>query len=476
MADARLSQQPAPRPRRTEARLVRRGHRRADRALRCPRRRSRRGAAAGQCRRRGRRGARVVGPLPGPLLRRSAARRPRRRRHAGRRLGPARRRARVAGGGHAPGAVPRARGLPRARGARLHRRGPHARRPAAAQALHCGPVLQDAGRDGRGVRRPARRARQLGRDRTALQPDDSAGQEPPARLSRARGRHARRSSEERSGRRPGAAPCSAVPRSAGARREALRVRRAAGLRDEDDHPDGLRRLLPDRRRLHQLGQGQRCPGRPRPRLRRRLARRVRARHHRSRSHPLRAAVRAFPQSRARVDAGLRHRLLPGRPRSRHRLREEEIRRGLGLADRDLRHDGREGGGPRRRPRARPPLPVLRRHREADPVPARPADHARRGARAGAAARGARAEGGGGARAPGARRFARGAHAQRRHARRRRADRAGQAHRLLSRSTRSPDPTRSSRSSTRTTSRRSASSSSTSSASPRSRSSTGRCAT
>ena len=81
--------------------------------------------------------ARVVGPLPGPLLRRSAARRPRRRRHARRRLRPARRRARVAGGGHAPGAVPQARGFPRARGARLHRRGPHARRPAAAQALHC---------------------------------------------------------------------------------------------------------------------------------------------------------------------------------------------------------------------------------------------------------------------------------------------------------------------------------------------------
>ena len=39
-------------------------------------------------------------------------------------------------------------------------------------------------------------------------------------------------------------------------------------------------------------------------------------------HALRAAVRALPQSGARVDARLRHRLLPERPRPRHRLRQE----------------------------------------------------------------------------------------------------------------------------------------------------------
>ena len=65
---------------------------------------------------------------------------------------------------------------------------------------------------------------------------------------------------------------------------------------------------------------QRRAGRPGPRLRRRLAGGLQPRHHRSRSAALRAAVRALPQSRAGVDARLRHRLLPGGPRPRHRLR------------------------------------------------------------------------------------------------------------------------------------------------------------
>ena len=45
-----------------------------------------------------------------------------------------------------------------------------------------------------------------------------------------------------------------------------------------------------------------------------LARLLRAHHHRSRSHSVRPPVRAFPQSRTRVDAGFRHRLLPGSAR------------------------------------------------------------------------------------------------------------------------------------------------------------------
>ena len=215
---------------------------------------------------------------------------------------------------------------------------------------------------------------------------------------------------------------------------------------------------------------------PGPRLGRRLARRLQPRHHRSRSAALQPALRALPESRARVDARLRHRLLPGRARSRHRLREEQVRRGQRLADRDVRHDGREGGGARRRPRARPRLQLLRPAREADPVPARQAHHARRRARDGAAAEGAREERGGSRRAARARGKARRPHAQRRHARGRRADRAGQAHRFLSAVYRRRLATRRSASTTRTTSRRSGWSSSTFSASPRSRSSTGRCAT
>ena len=59
---------------------------------------------------------------------------------------------------------------------------------------------------------------------------------------------------------------------------------------------------------------------PGPRLGRGLAGRLCADHHRPRSDPLRPAVRALPQSRARVDAGLRHRLLPGPARRGDPLR------------------------------------------------------------------------------------------------------------------------------------------------------------
>ena len=111
-----------------------------------------------------------------------------------------------------------------------------------------------------------------------------------------------------------------------------------------------------------------------------------------------------------------------------------------------------------------PVHVLRRHREADPVPARQARSRCKMARemepllaerekTEEEVRGLLA----------ARRVARGPDAQRRDARGRRADRAGHASPISARCTRRPAPTRWSRSSTRTTSRRSGSSSSTSSA-------------
>ena len=62
------------------------------------------------------------------------------------------------------------------------------------------------------------------------------------------------------------------------------------------------------------------PGRPGPRLGRRLGGRLVAHHHRPRSAPLRSPLRALPQPRPRVDAGLRHRLLPGAARRGDRLR------------------------------------------------------------------------------------------------------------------------------------------------------------
>ena len=61
------------------------------------------------------------------------------------------------------------------------------------------------------------------------------------------------------------------------------------------------------------------------------------RHHRPRPDPLRPAVRALPESRARLDARLRHRLLHGRPRPGHRLRGAEVRPRARLADHHLRH-------------------------------------------------------------------------------------------------------------------------------------------
>jgi hypothetical protein len=156
------------------------------------------------------------------------------------------------------------------------------------------------------------------------------------------------------------------PDAAEREKSAPAVRRSPRIRDQDHPADGLPRLLPDRRRLHQVGQAQRRAGGAGARLRRRLAGGLFAAHHRPRPAALRTAVRALPQSRARFDARLRHRLLPGRPRPRHRLRQEEVRRARRVADRHLRHHGGQGGDPRRRPRARPRLQFRRPVRQADP--------------------------------------------------------------------------------------------------------------
>ncbi len=430
-AHARVPGEPASRPRRAAPRVARRRRRGgADRALGRARGRRRRRAAAGEPPGRRAAGARVGGGVPGRVLPRAAARRRAAERSLRRRRARARRPDRPAGGRDAPGAVPQARGIQGARGARLHLGGLRARRPAAAARVHAGRLLQDAGRDGGGVRRPARGARQFGRDRAALQPRARARQVEAAAVPDAGRRHAR--GLPRRGRREGPrrAPRAALSRRGRARAACAALPRAARVRVEHHHPDGLRGLLPHRRGFHQLGEDERRAGRAGARLRRRVAGRVLARHHRPRSAALRPAVRALPQSRARVDARLRHRLLPGRARPGHRLREAQVRRRVGLADRHLRHDGGEGGGARRRAGAGVELHAHRRAREADPVPAGQADHAEDGARDGAAPRGARGDRGGDARAAGARRGARGPHAQRRHARGRRADRAGQAHRLL----------------------------------------------
>ena len=74
-------------------------------------------------------------------------------------------------------------------------------------------------------------------------------------------------------------------------------------------------------------------------------------HHRHRSAALLAAVRALPQSRPRVDARLRHRLLPGPPRRGDPLRAAEIRPRPGRPDHHLRNAAGARRAARRRPRA-----------------------------------------------------------------------------------------------------------------------------
>ena len=90
---------------------------------------------------------------------------------------------------------------------------------------------------------------------------------------------------------------------------------------------------------------------PGPRLGRRLAGRLRAAHHRHRPAAVRPALRALPQPRAHQHARHRHRLLHARPRRGHPVRQREVRPRPGGADHHLRDAGRQGGDPRRRPRA-----------------------------------------------------------------------------------------------------------------------------
>jgi DNA polymerase-3 subunit alpha len=74
--------------------------------------------------------------------------------------------------------------------------------------------------------------------------------------------------------------------------------------------------------------------------------------HRRGPAPVRPAVRALPEPRARVDARYRHRLLGPWPRACDALRDREVRARVGRADRDLRQDVPAGCHPRRGPRAR----------------------------------------------------------------------------------------------------------------------------
>ena len=248
------------------------------------------------------------------------------------------------------------------------------------------------------VRRSARGARLDGRDRAALRvPAAHAGADPAALLGRRGRRRGRRGGRAAQARGGGArAPHHSARARARPHRRGLP--RAARLRAQGDRRHEVSRLLPDRLRLHPVGEGAGHSGRAGARLGRRLARLLCAHHHRSRSDALRSAVRALPQSRARVDAGLRHRLLPGPARRGDPLRAGALRQRPGGADHHLRHPAGARRAARRRPRAADALRAGRQALQARAAePAQPGHARPRHRRRAAAAGGARQRSGGAAR-------------------------------------------------------------------------------
>ena len=259
---AGMAYQPASCACRDQPRLARgAGHRRADRAV------GRGGGRRrpGPCGRQRRDGAETGEPLAGavsrPLLRRAPARRPAARRNAGRAIRGAGVAARPSRRGDPSDPVSRPRRLQGARGEGVHRPRLCARRPATPAAVHARAALQDAGGNGAAVRRYSAGARELGRDCAKVQSGGRTRQEPPARFSDSPRRDAGGLPRAAGARRARGATGKAVLRPRRARAAGAALSRAAGVRDCDHRADGLRRLLPYRRRLHHLGEDPRRSGR-----------------------------------------------------------------------------------------------------------------------------------------------------------------------------------------------------------------------
>src|SRR5438477_550270 len=128
----------------------------------------------------------VAGAPPRALLSRAATPRQALRGDLHRRRGGACRPARRAGGGHQRRALPRARAVRVARGARLHPRRDAPRRHRPGAPLFAPAVPAHAAGDGGPVRRPARGARQLRRDRAPLEPPAHSRGSAAAAVSAAR--------------------------------------------------------------------------------------------------------------------------------------------------------------------------------------------------------------------------------------------------------------------------------------------------
>ena len=294
--------------------------------------------------------------LPRPTLRGASA--PPRRGRPPRARGPVRARPRrdglrhgSAAGGHQRRLLPRRGDVRGAR--RLPLRGPGRLRRSerAPPAAHARALVQAPGRHAGAVRGPAGGLRQHRRDRAALRvpaPDTRAD---PAALRGQRGGGAAPA---------GARGARAPPGGHPPRRARGRVRGAARVRARRDRADGLPWLLPDRGRLHPVGQGAGDPRGPRPRLGRGEPGGLRADDHGSGSAALLAAVRAVPEPRPGVDARLRHRLLHGPPRGGHPLRAGALRPRAGGPDHHLRRAAVQGRRARRRPRPPDALHAVRR--------------------------------------------------------------------------------------------------------------------
>ena len=151
-------------------------------------------------------------------------------------------------------------------------------------------------------------------------------------------------------------------------------------------------LFPHRLRLHPLGQGPGHPGGAGPWLGCRLRRRLVARDHRPRPLALRPPLRALPQPRARVDAGLRRRLLRGAARPGHQLCLAALRCRPRGADHHLRHAPGPCRAARRRPGDGPAVRARGPGVQARPAQPRQPGHPGAGAGDGAAAQGGAAPG------------------------------------------------------------------------------------